>query len=150
MQHGIASMKNHIINEHGAMVSKYKNHRIEEAKSAGLRHEKNKKHMGVAPSTITKYFGSQQPYKSFDPMHIHFIENLMLFVAKRYEILFMVECPLLCCLVMKQNGKIHFPTRKQLVKNHIPLMLAKIMDYYVLPTLAQCDTTTVTFDLWML
>jgi hypothetical protein len=52
------SMKNHIDNEHGAMVSRYKRHCIEEAESAGLRHEKSKKLKGIAPSTITKYFGS--------------------------------------------------------------------------------------------
>jgi hypothetical protein len=60
-------MKNRINNEHGAMVSKYKNHRTEEVKSTIPRCEKSKKHKGVAPSTITKYFGSQQSYKSFDP-----------------------------------------------------------------------------------
>jgi hypothetical protein len=53
-------MKNHIDNEHGAMVFKYKNHRIEEVESTGLGFgcEKNKKHKGVAPFTITKYFGN--------------------------------------------------------------------------------------------
>jgi hypothetical protein len=51
-------MKNHINNEHGAMISKYKNHYIEEAEFAGLRLENSKKCKGVAPSTITKYFGS--------------------------------------------------------------------------------------------
>jgi len=48
---------------------------------------------------------------------------------------------------MKQNGKVHFPTWKQLVKDHIPLVLIKIMDHYVFPILAQCDSTIVTFDL---
>jgi len=148
-QHGITSMKNHIDNQHGAMVFKYKNHHIKEAKSTGPRCEKSKKRKGVAPSTITEYFGSQQPYKSSNPMQTHFIENLVSFVAKGYEVLSTMECPWLCRLVIKQNGKIHFPTHKQLVKDHIPFMLAKIMDHYVLPTLAQCDTTIVTFDLWM-
>jgi hypothetical protein len=54
----------------------------------------------------------------------------MLFVAKGYEVLSMMECPWLHRLVMRQNGKIHFPTRKQLVKDHIPPMLAKTMDHY--------------------
>jgi len=74
----------------------------------------------------------------------------VLFVAKGYEILSTVECLWLRCLVMKQNGKIHFPTHKQLVKDHIPFMLAKTMDRYVLPTLPQCYTATMTFGLWML
>jgi hypothetical protein len=60
-------MKNHINNEHGAMVFKYKNHCIKEVESTGLGCEKSKKHKGVAPSTITKYFGNQQLYKNYDP-----------------------------------------------------------------------------------
>jgi len=36
------------------------------------------------------------------------------------------------------------------VKDHILPLLAKTMDHYVFPILAQCDTTTVTFHLWML
>ncbi len=44
---------------------------------------------------------------------------------------------------------VHFPTRKQLVKDHITFMLAKTMDRYIPPPLAQCNTTIVTFDLWM-
>ncbi len=74
----------------------------------------------------------------------------MLFVAKGYEALSIVECFWLRHLVMRQNGKVRFPIQKQLVKDHIPLMLAKTMDRYVLPTLAQCDIATVTFKLWML
>jgi hypothetical protein len=73
----------------------------------------------------------------------------MLFVAKGYEVLSTMECPWLRHLVMKQNGKVCFPSQKQLVKGYILLMLAKTMDHYVLPTLAQCDTTIVTFNLWM-
>jgi hypothetical protein len=118
------------------MIFNYKNHCIEEAESASLRCEKNKKHKGVAPSTITKYFGSQQPYKNFDPMHICFIEDLVLFVAKEYENLSTMECFWFHCLVMRQNGKVRFPIQKQLVKDHIPLMFVKTIDHYVIPTLA--------------
>jgi hypothetical protein len=50
---------------------------------------------------------------------------------------------------MRQNGKVHFPIQKQLVKDHILFILAKTMDRYVLPILAQCDTTTMAFNLWM-
>jgi hypothetical protein len=50
---------------------------------------------------------------------------------------------------MQQNGKVHFPTQKQLVKKHIPFVLAKCMDHCVLHALAQCDTISITFDLWM-
>jgi hypothetical protein len=86
-------MKNHIDSKHGPMVSKYKNHHTKEVEFTGPRHEKNKKCKGVAPSTITKYFGSQQLYKSFDPTQICFIEDLMLFVVKGYDVLSKVECP---------------------------------------------------------
>jgi hypothetical protein len=48
-------------------------------KFSSPRCENSKKHKGVAPFTITEYFGSQQPYKSYDPMQIHFIKDLVLF-----------------------------------------------------------------------
>jgi hypothetical protein len=70
-------------------------------------------------------------------------------LEKRCEVLSTMECPWLCRLIMRQNGKFHFPIPKQLVKDHILFMLAKTMDRYVFPTLAQCDTAIVTFDLWM-
>jgi len=92
------------------MVFNYKNHCIEEVELVGPRREKNKKHKGVAPSTITKYFGTQQPYKNFDPMQICFSEDLVLFLAKGYETLFTVECFWFHRLVMRQNGKVRFPT----------------------------------------
>jgi hypothetical protein len=66
---------------------------------------KKQEAQGVAPSTITKYFGSQQPYKNYDPMQIHFIENVMLFVAKGYEALSTLECPWLYHLVMNKMVK---------------------------------------------
>jgi hypothetical protein len=53
----------------------------------------------------------------------------MLFVAKGYEVLSMVECPWLRHSVMKQNGKVHFPTWKQLVKDHILHVFIKTMDH---------------------
>jgi hypothetical protein len=68
----------------------------------------------------------------------------MLFVAKGF---IYDGVPWLRHLVMKQNGKVHFPTWKQLVKDHIPHVLIKTMDHYVFPILAQCDSTIVTFDL---
>jgi hypothetical protein len=61
------------------MVYKFKNHRTEEVKFTSPIRDNSKKHKGVAPFTITKYFGSQQPYKSYDLMQIHFIKDLMLF-----------------------------------------------------------------------
>ena len=42
-----------------------------------------------------------------------------------------------------------FPTQKALVHEHIPALLAKTMERYVLPAIASCTTASITFDLWM-
>jgi len=60
-----------------------------------------------------------------------------------------VESPWIHQLIMSRDPKIKFPTHKQLMKDHIPSLFAKTMEYYVLFALMKCTTTSVTFDLWM-
>ncbi len=40
---------------------------------------------------IIEFFSNIQPYKSFDPLQLVFIEDLVLFIAKGYVPLFVVE-----------------------------------------------------------
>ncbi len=48
-----------------------------------------------------------------------------------------------------QYGKVRFPFCKTFVQEHIPNMLVKVMERYVLPNLARCVIVTTYFDLWM-
>jgi hypothetical protein len=50
---------------------------------------------------------------------------------------------------MKQDPKIYLCYSKHLVKDHIPNLLVETMVTYVLPTLGNCATSTITFNLWM-
>jgi hypothetical protein len=50
---------------------------------------------------------------------------------------------------MHQDPMMKFPTLKALVHEHIPALLAKTMERYVLHAIASCATTSITFDLWM-
>jgi hypothetical protein len=92
-------MNNHIDDEHEDIVIKYKLHCKQEGKSIGFGCEKNKKQKGVAPFSITNFFGTQQPYKSSNPTQIHFIEDLVLFIAKGCEVVSIMECLWLQCLI---------------------------------------------------
>jgi len=83
-------MNNHIDDEHEDIIIKYTLH-YKQGKSIGLGCEKNRKRKGVAPCSITNFFGSQQPYKSSNPTQIHFNEDLVLFIAKGCEVLFIME-----------------------------------------------------------
>jgi hypothetical protein len=47
------------------------------------------------------------------------------------------------------DPKIMFPSRKDLVQKHIPAMLAKTMECYVLLVIATCSSMRITFDLGM-
>ena len=78
-----------------------------------------------------------------------FIEDLVLFIAKGYESLSIVESAWLRRLMMRRDPKVVCPSRKQLVREHIHAMITKTMDRYVLPLISSCQTTSITFDLWM-
>lgn len=82
-------------------------------------------------------------------MQIRFIEDLVLLIAKGNVPLSMVENPWLRRLVLRCDARVVFPTRNQLSKEHIPQLLATTMERYVYPVINNCDTVTVTFDLWM-
>jgi hypothetical protein len=71
------------------------------------------------------------------------------FIAKGYEMLFFVKSSWHWILVMSKDVKIYFPIQKQLVRGHIFNVLAKTMKTPILPTLGDCATTTITFDLYM-
>ena len=82
-------------------------------------------------------------------MQICSITDLVLLVAKGNIPLSMVENPWLRRLVLRCDAQVVFPTRNQLSKEHIPQLLATTMERYVYPVINNCDTVTVTFDLWM-
>jgi hypothetical protein len=50
---------------------------------------------------------------------------------------------------MNRDNKMRFPRWNQLMEEHIPPMLQKTMDAYVLPTISICVIISDTFDLWM-
>jgi hypothetical protein len=66
-----------------------------------------------------------------DHAQLKFIEDLVLYIAKGYESLSSVESSWLHNFVMCKDNKIWFPSWRQLMEEHIPSMLQKIMDTYV-------------------
>ncbi len=88
------------------------------------------------------------PYEKDDEKQQKIMEDLLLFIAKAYMPIFIIENQWLRCLVMYQNPQIVFLNHKQMVQHAIPLLVAKTMEQYVIPTLDSCVTTT-SFDLWM-
>lgn len=61
----------------------------------------------------------------------------------------LIENPWLRHFVLWQYGKVRFRFCKTFVQEHIPNMLVKVMEWYLLPNLAQCVIVTTFFDLWM-
>ena len=145
--HGITSMKTHVENEHAEEFSRYvRESKVDEGDTA---RQKSKKRKGAPPSSITAYFGNTKPYAKNDVQQQRFIEDLVLFIAKGYESLSIVESAWLRRLMMRRDPKVVCPSRKQLVREHIPAMLTKTMDRYALPLISSCQTASITFDLWM-
>jgi hypothetical protein len=51
--------------------------------------------------------------------------------------------------VLYYDQKFVFPFRKKLVQEHIPRMLAKTMECFVLPKIVTYSSLSIIFDLWM-
>jgi hypothetical protein len=51
--------------------------------------------------------------------------------------------------VLYYDQKFVFPFRKNLVHEHIPRMLAKTMECFVLPKIVTYSSLSIIFDLWM-
>lgn len=101
------------------------------------------------PTSIINYFGSVRPYKKSNPIQIGLIKDFVFFNVKAYMLLSTVESPWL-----RQNGiaslcQIQFLFNKQLIHEHLCVLLHKTMEVYMFPTIGQCTTLTTTFDLWM-
>jgi hypothetical protein len=148
-EHGISSMKKHVERDHQQEFVRYSKHVKEIEDAARDERQKGKKRKSLPPSSITEFFSSARPYKKCDTMQIRFIEDLVLLIAKGSVALSIVENPWLRRLVLRCDARVVFPTRNQLSKEHIPQLLATTMERYVYPIINNCDTVTVTFDLWM-
>ncbi len=61
-------------------------------------------------------------------MHNKFMEDLLLFVAKAYMLIFVVESQWLKHLVMHPNLQVVFPNRKQMVQHAILSLVVKTME----------------------
>ena len=72
----------------------------------------------------------------------------MLMIAKGCMPLSSMESPWMRRTLLSCDPKL-FLSRKALVNEHIPAMLKKIMEQYMLPRLSTCATVNITFDLWM-
>ena len=127
--HGITSMKTHVENEHAEELARYV--RESKAEEGDTARQKTKKRKGAPPSSITAYFGNTKPYAKNDVQQQRFLEDLVLFIAKGYESLSIVESAWLRKLMMRRDPKVVCPSRKQLVREHIPAMLTKTMDRYL-------------------
>ena len=84
-----------------------------------------------------------------DLPQVNFLQNPVLLIAKGCIPLSLVESQWVRRLVLMCDSRINFPSRKQLVMEHIPAMFTKTMEQYVLPLVGKSATVSVTFDLWM-
>jgi len=71
----------------------------------------------------------------------------MLFVAKAYMPISIVESQWLRHLIMHQNPLVMFLNHKQMVQHVIPSLMAKTMEQYVIPTLDSCVTKKISSNL---
>ena len=88
------SMKTHVENEHAEELARYK-HKSKADKGETTR-QMSKKPKGVPLSSTTASFSNTKPYAKNDVQQQRSIENLVMFIAKGYELLMIVESAWLC------------------------------------------------------
>lgn len=130
--------------EHVEVLSKYKADMQSREMAEGRRPSKKRKI--ITQYAITNCFGSKNPYKKEDMSQQRFLEDLVLYLAKRYRPLTIVENAWLRRLVICQYPRVVFLSRKQLFEHVFSDRVAKTMEKYVLPSLVGCVTTTTPFD----
>ncbi len=72
---------------------------------------------------IIIFFGDVKLYKKFNPMQMGFIEDLVLMIVTGYMPLSIVGSPWLKQMVLHLSGQVQFPFHKQLVYEHLPILL---------------------------
>jgi hypothetical protein len=147
-QHGITSMKKHVTFEHGDAWAKWGIVNLNLATKDDQCRKKSKCRYVVGYGAITYHFGTTTFYKKEDSRKNKFMEDFLMFVAKGYMPIFVVENQWLRFMVLCQNPEIVFPNMKQMVQHAIPKLVVKTMEKIVMPTL-ESYLTTSSFDLWM-
>ena len=120
---------------------------LEQSKPYEGDRQKSKKRNQSTPSAIIEFFGSGRPYNKHDPTQRTFMEDLTLYIVESNRPLSTIEDPWLRRLVMRECGKMAFPSQYQLVNDVILVVVTKTMEKFVVPQLALCITCTATFDL---
>ncbi len=150
LAHGNTLMKKHLLNEHPNEFIKNKlelRSINQSGEGSGERGKKAcKKKELVHSSSILKFYGGEGHYQKIDYPQLKFVENLIFSLRKVTKALWCVESSWFWRLVMQQDPKFYLCYSKCLVKNHIPNLLVETMVTYVLPTLGNCATSTITFN----
>jgi hypothetical protein len=96
----------------------------------------------IPPSTIIAFFGFHKPSHKNDPKPRKIFEDHILMITKGYMFLFVIGNHFIHCLMMHCDCKCVFPSRKQLMSDHLPITFTKTLQKCVLPTLTKCARTT--------
>jgi hypothetical protein len=100
-------MKQHVINEHGVILNRYKEQKKTKTEKVGVA-KKGKKGKQCLPNPLLIFMFGQIFYKLNDLGQKRFIEDLVLLITKGYMHLSFVQNLLLCHFVMRQCDKVKF------------------------------------------
>ncbi len=79
----------------------------------------------------------------------YFLEDMGLLIVKNNLPIQFVENIWLKLLVLCLCPKLNFPSKRQFSQEILPWLVEKTSQQYVLPTLADYFSTTISVDLWM-
>ncbi len=125
------AMNKHVTNEHGLDLVKYTMHKISLEGKDSIKRQKCKNKTFVTPIAIINFFGGMRPYKKSNPIQMGFIEDFFWMIVRGYMPLSIVESPWLRQMGLLLCGQVQFPFCKQLVHEHLPVLLQKTMEVYV-------------------
>ena len=143
-----SSLKNHYKDNHNAELETLKKD-LADGNTSGQGKQLSRNRKGTTPGTITSFFASSKPYKPTDSTQQAFLEDLVLYIAKAYRPISITENIWFRRLILRLAPCVVFPSRREITDKLIPSMVSEIQTEYLQPSLKECITGSVTFDLWM-
>lgn len=99
---------------------------------------------------IFAYFGNDIPSRKQNQIQVQFLEDLVLFLVKRFNFpLNTCENLWMCRLALKLDPRLVVPFHKTLFANILASLVIHYMNLHVWPLLDVTQIIITTFDLWM-
>ena len=119
------------------------------AEKGSLIASEPRKKKAKSSSTLDNLLITHKKYSETSISQIRHNRDLVLLIEKSALLLSIVENLYFRIYVHNYNPRIKMPNRRKLSSELIPEFIKEVFEKFVTPKIAQMDTVSITFDLWM-